>query len=108
MIVRIDIDDTICFYQDNNKLDYSKAIPDYDRIKIINELYDQGHYIIYWSSRGMITKIDWYDVTKQQLCDWGVKYHELKLDKPVFDLLIDDKAFNSVYDYIDNRKKLKF
>ena len=99
MIIRIDIDDTICYYlKDQDKLDYSKAIPDYDKIKLVNKLYDDGNYIIIWSSRGVKTGIDWYDLTREQMRAWGVKYHELKLDKPVFDLLIDDKAITSLYD----------
>ena len=27
---------------------------------------------------------------------WGVKYHDLKLDKPYYDLFIDDKNMNTV------------
>jgi hypothetical protein len=34
-------------------------------------------------------------MTKEQLKQWGVKYHELWLDKPLFDVLVDDKAINA-------------
>jgi hypothetical protein len=33
----------------------------------------------------------------QQLDAWGVKYHELRLGKPVYDLFIDDKAMNPAH-----------
>ena len=33
--------------------------------------------------------------TEKQLNEWNVKYHDLKLDKPFYDLFIDDKAINS-------------
>ena len=49
---------------------------------------------MYWTARGSGTGIDWYDVTKKQLKSWGVKHHELRLGKPVYDLFIDDKAMN--------------
>ena len=49
MIIYVDIDDTICFYDQQYNLDYSKAIPYPDRIKKINELFDKGNDIIYWT-----------------------------------------------------------
>ena len=36
-----------------------------------------------------------YQITKEQLDDWGVKYHKLVMGKLHYDLLIDDKAVNS-------------
>ena len=54
-----------------------------------------GHKITFWSARGSETGIDWEDITKKQFKVWGVKYHKLILgEKPVFDLLIDDRAVN--------------
>ena len=38
---------------------------------------------------------DWSELTKKQLSDWGVNYHELIMGKPEGDVFIDDKAFNS-------------
>jgi len=34
----------------------------------------------------------WYDITLQQLNDWGCKFHQLMLGKPSADYYIDDKA----------------
>ena len=45
--------------------------------------------------RGTGTGINWRDVTIKQFKNWGVKYHHLSLgEKPVFDLLIDDRVLN--------------
>ena len=35
------------------------------------------------------------EVTEKQFDEWGVKYHELKLFKPIYDLFIDDKNINA-------------
>ena len=93
MKIFVDIDETICSnYSDR---DYAKAKPIKQNIQKINKLYENGHEITYWSARGSGTGIDWYSITKTQFKDWGVKYHYLSLgEKPVFDLLIDDKVLN--------------
>ena len=65
-----------------------------DRIKKINELYDSGNTIIYWTARGSVTRIDWLKLTKAQLDSWGVKSHDVRIGKPHFDLYICDKAIN--------------
>ena len=93
MIYYVDIDETICSSPESR--DYSMAIPLQDRIAIINELYDSGNTIIYWTARGTGTGIDWSEVTKKQFEKWGVKYSDLKFGKPIYDLFIDDKNINS-------------
>lgn len=90
MIFYIDIDETICKYE--GPREYPNAVPIKDNIKKINSLYDDGNEIIYWTARGTGTGIDWRDVTEKQFKDWGVKYHELRLKKPIYDLFICDKA----------------
>ena len=94
MIIYVDIDDTICTNTDKY-LDYSKSLPIRNRIKRINELFDQGHTIIYWTARGTRTGINWFNVTLRQLKLWGCKFHELRMNKPAYDLFIDDKNINS-------------
>ena len=71
---------------------YFNAQPIKENIDKINKLYDEGNTIVYWTARGSRTKINWYDLTKKQLDEWGVKYHELFVDKPYYDLFIDDKT----------------
>jgi len=99
MNIYIDIDDTICYYSkdiaDITKK-YHYAVPNYDKIKIVNKLYNKGHNIVMWTARGAVSGIDWTELTKKQLSEWGVKYHKLKLDKPAFDLFVDDKALTTL------------
>jgi hypothetical protein len=93
MIIYIDIDNTIF---DTNSMNYEESQPNNYLINIANELYNKGHTIIYWTARGTKTGIDWYDLTKKQLDEAGVLYHELKMGKPAYDLLIDDKSVNNL------------
>lgn len=88
--IYVDIDETICITP--NSREYKDAIPITENIKKINKLYDQGNTIVYWTSRGSRKQINWYDLTKSQLDSWGVKYHEVRVDKPYYDLFIDDKT----------------
>ena len=71
--------------------DYSLARPIPETVEIINELYHRGHYIILFTARGYVTKMDWTDVTIRQMKEAGVKYHELKFGKPAADYYIDDR-----------------
>ena len=91
MIVFVDIDETICYYEGDRK--YEEALPIKENIDKINKLYDDKHYIKYWTARGSTTGIDWLQVTKAQLDKWGCKYCELSVgEKPHYDLLICDKT----------------
>ncbi len=95
MIYIVDIDNTICLTRKvDGKWDYPSSVPFQDRIDKINDLYDKGNTIIYWTARGSGSGLDWNELTKQQLDQWGCKYHEVKLGKPSYDVWIDDKAFN--------------
>ena len=93
MIIYVDIDETICTSPEDR--DYSKAIPIKKNIKKINKMYDNGDKIVYWTARGTGSGINWDSVTRDQFKKWGVKYHELKFGKPIYDLFIDDKNINS-------------
>ena len=91
-IICFDIDNTICKTPETGE--YDKAIPMYERIAKMNDMYNKGHTIIYWTARGANSGKDWSDFTKKQLEGWGVKYTELRTDKPAYDFWIDDKAYN--------------
>jgi|TARA_R110000822_G_scaffold97794_7_gene221692 hypothetical protein len=93
MILYVDIDETICMSPDDR--DYAKAKPIKKNIDKINKLYDDGNVITYWTARGTGSGIDWRDVTEKQFDKWGVKYHDLKFGKPIYDLFVDDKNINS-------------
>ena len=99
----VDIDGTIC--SPTVGRDYHKAEPWKDRIKVINKLYDEGNYIIYFTARAMGRFADLphsvasvkakevlFELTRQQLEEWGVKYNELIMGKPHADYFIDDKG----------------
>jgi hypothetical protein len=96
MEVRVDIDETICFYEKevplDGKKDYSLAVPNFHNIAQINKLYDAGHTITYWTARGSRSGIDWTDFTKKQLDSWHAKYHNVCCDKPYYDLFIEDRS----------------
>jgi hypothetical protein len=94
-----DIDGTIC---NNTNGKYEVAKPFLERIKQINLLYDEGHTIIFHTARGMGRSSNsygyankaFYEFTRTQLIDWGVKFHSLYLGKPAGDYYIDDKGVN--------------
>ena len=102
MIYIIDIDNTICLTRKDaeGRWDYPNSVPYQYRIDMVNELYDGGNTIIYWTARGSGSGLDWTELTKQQLDSWGCKYHEVRLGKPSYDVWIDDKAFNDEH-YFD-------
>lgn len=91
MKIIVDIDGTICLTRGTG---YADAVPRQEIIDYINSLYDSGHIIHYWTARGTVTGIDWYDMTKRQLDLWGCKYHFLQMRKPDYDLWIDDKCID--------------
>jgi len=89
--IYVDIDETICFY--SGEREYPLAEPLDENIAKINKLYDEGNTITYYTARGSATGIDWYETTRDQLNEWGCKYHYLSVgEKPPYDLLICDKT----------------
>lgn len=91
MVIYVDIDETICVYR--HLRDYQFAEPVLEHIQKINDLYEDGNTIVYWSSRGVMNGTDWTELTQQQLELWGCKYHELIMnEKPHYDLLICDNS----------------
>jgi len=98
----VDIDGTICT-PGKGEGRYTEAVSIPDRIAKINKLYDQGHYIVYLTARGMgrfgnsrmLSHKTFYNFTYDQLRSWGCKFHELHLGKPSGDYYIDDKGVNA-------------
>ena len=100
-VALVDIDETVCCY--GEKRQYDLAIPINKNIQKINDLYDKGWKIIYWTARGGSESSKaagrcYYDFTWNQLESWGCKFHELSTGskgnyiKPSCDIVIDDKA----------------
>jgi hypothetical protein len=92
MIIYVDIDNTVFKTEGTN---YEDSTPMERRIKIINNLYDKGNTIIYWTARGTGSGKDYLNLTEKQLRKCGAKFHNLLMGKPVYDLFIDDKNINS-------------
>ena len=91
MIIYVDIDGTIC---KTKGTDYNNSEPKYEQIYKINRLYDEGNVIIYWTARGAVSGKNWDEFTVKQLNNWNVKYTTINMDKPHYDVWIDDKAIN--------------
>jgi len=96
MIIFVDIDKTICYYDNtDDSTNYNNAKPYKERIMRINDLFNEGNTIIYWTARGTLTNINWFHITYNQLKLWGCLFTELRMNKPYYDLFIDDKNINS-------------
>ena len=111
-LIYVDVDGTICDNPELNNfedqpMDYTKATPLPERIKHINELYDEGHQIVYWTARGCLSGMDHTELTKQQLLEWGCKYHDVQVgNKPHIDMYICDKSYNSESFFHYNERRL--
>ena len=108
LIYCFDVDGTICTMTEDHE--YHKAIPIPEMIAKINKLYDAGHTIKIATARGQGSGIDRTELTKKQLKEWGVKYHEF-LKKTSADFYIDDKAihydnWNTVKNEVTKRMNL--
>ncbi len=92
-----DIDGVICNTQKKN---YSKSQPIKKSINTINKIYLKN-YVIIFTARYMGRNKDniqkaykqGYKKTFLQLKSWGLKFHELRMGKPSFDVFLDDKQF---------------
>lgn len=87
-----DIDGTLCT---NTNGDYSKATPYTERIKLVVNLIETGNSVVFFTARGSQTGIDWSELTKHQLEQWGISNPKIFFGKPHADLYIDDKAIES-------------
>jgi len=83
-----DIDGIICTLEGTA---YEKAKPKPEVIDAINRLYNEGHEILFYTARGFETGIDWANITLNQFKEWGLKWHDIYLNKPAADFYIDDK-----------------
>tara|TARA_B100001063_G_scaffold208380_1_gene204777 strand:- start:185 stop:496 length:312 start_codon:yes stop_codon:yes gene_type:complete len=89
-----DLDNTICTTKNSN---YSSSRPKPSAIKIINELYENGHIIKINTARYMGRNNDnikqGFKKTHKQLKSWGLKFHKLVISKLAADIYIDDKLY---------------
>ena len=92
-----DLDGVICTTKNS---DYKKSKPKKKVIELINKLYISNHIMIFTSrymgrskEKVSLAKKSGYNFTKQQLINWGLKFHKLKFGKPSYDVFVDDKNF---------------
>jgi energy-coupling factor transporter ATP-binding protein EcfA2 len=62
--------------------------PRWEMIELVNNLYKQGHTIIIYTARREEVR----EETQYYLNKWDVMHHALKMEKPGYRLLIDDRA----------------
>ena len=106
-----DIDNTICKTLGSN---YKNSKPKKKIINKINKLYSNGHIIKIYSARYMGRNKDniykankqGYKKTYNQLINWGLKFHNLSINKPSSDVYIDDKAFGYKSNWFKKFSKL--
>ena len=94
MIIIVDIDETIAITPEDRN--YENSVPIKENIEVINKLHDEGHSVIYWTARGGGSGIDWSELTRRQIKEWGARCAEVRLGKPMYDIFICDKAVNSI------------
>lgn len=98
MIIYVDIDNTVF---KTIGTEYEKSKPINENIQKVNNMYESGHTIIMWTARGTLSNKCFFELTHKQLIKYGVLFHELRMGKPAYDLLIDDKSINSIWDWDD-------
>ena len=97
-IICFDLDNVICSTKSN---DYENSKPIIKNIKVINYLYENDFYIKVFTARYMgrnnqkKSEVSKYRGITKLFLDkkCKVKYHELIMGKPSYDLFIDDKCF---------------
>ena len=105
-----DLDNTLCTTTKNN---YLKSKPKKKIIKLVNELYDNGHIIKIFTARYMGRSNDninnankkAYKKTRKQINKWGLKFHKIFISKPSADIYIDDKAYGYSVKWTKDFKK---
>lgn len=110
-IICFDIDNVICSTKGSN---YKNSKPIVKNIKIINLLYESNFHIKIFTSRYMgrhnenKSKVNkYYNITRIFLIKkCKVKFHELIMGKPSYDLFVDDKCFGFKKNWANNLKKI--
>jgi len=103
--IAFDLDDVLCIRTSNvGDIEKYKSCQPVDKmIELCNQCYESGYKVVIFTARGMSTQkgnvhdvySKLYQLTIDQLSQWGVKYDQLVMGKIHYDILIDDKALNS-------------
>lgn len=97
LTIAIDVDGTVADCSginfskvDKNPNELMKAKPIKGARKAVNKLYQQGHKIVFYSSRDKGSKA----VTRRWLKDHGFLFHHIEMEKFTAHIYIDDRAIN--------------
>jgi len=87
--ISVDFDSTITTGEGNPWwVDPLDEEPREEMIELVNDLYKQNHTIIIYTARREEVR----EETEYFLNKWDVMYHALRMEKPGYDLMIDDRA----------------
>jgi len=89
LVIAVDIDGTLCEEYEFNWHDYSVVEPKEHAIAKVNLLYEIGHKIVLYTARWGCDRC----VTEEWLVKYGVKYHDLIMDKLKADVYVDDSSY---------------
>lgn len=96
LVIYLDVDGMLCpDFHERYRETWDKFRDEY--IRFINWVYDQGHEIVIYTSRGKMQKDkkalnNLIEMLKVQ----GLKYTRIDKTKPDFDFILDDKAVPSL------------
>lgn len=82
----VDLDGTIC--DEKPTFERSLALPKEGVDKVLEAIASRGYRIIIYTARGWAE----YEATKVWLENYRIRYDELIMGKPIYDLWIDDRA----------------
>lgn len=88
MKIAFDIDGTV-MTQGSPEKDYRDSEPMPEMVEYVNELYENGHEIYFFTAR----HFKHFVYTNQSLLNAGFKFHGLVMNKISCDLYIDDRGF---------------
>lgn len=89
MNIAVDIDGIITIETSGH--DFENRTPNKENIQKINDLYWKGNNIVLFTSRNIMDKA----VTLTWLENNDVMFNDIIFNKPLYDILIDDKAQNN-------------
>jgi len=97
--IAIDLDGTIC--EEKQTFEKFLAKPIKNAIETINKLYEDN-FIIIFTARGWQE----YNITKAWLEQHKVNHHLLICGKPIYDVIVDDRAITAKNNWDEISKKL--
>jgi len=97
LTIAIDIDGTVADSSDvnfeqveKNAHELMKAKPIEGSLEAVKKLYEEGHTIVFYSSRNHGSK----NATQKWLEKYGFPFHHIEMEKFVAHIYIDDRAIN--------------